>query len=126
MIRYLAIVFLAAYSLAMVKPLLPYVDYVINQDYIAEVLCINKDKPQLKCNGQCHLKAQIEKQVEEENQPEAPPAPTSETQHLPLFFETFGGLIPDPVSESSLAYFDYQEALLAAPDFDIFHPPQAS
>lgn len=47
---------------AMLRPIQPYVEYVINQDYIAEFLCINKDKPELQCNGKCHLVKQLENQ----------------------------------------------------------------
>ncbi len=43
------------------KPVLPLVDYAINYDYISEVLCINKDKPELQCNGKCHLKSELAK-----------------------------------------------------------------
>ena len=46
----------------MLRPIQPYVEYVLNQDYIAEFLCVNKDKPELKCHGKCHLAKQIEKQ----------------------------------------------------------------
>lgn len=52
--------------LAMLRPVQPYVEYVLNQDYIAEFLCVNKDKPQLQCNGKCQLVKQIEKQQEQE------------------------------------------------------------
>ncbi|MGB0199173.1 MAG: hypothetical protein ACPF80_03965 [Flavobacteriaceae bacterium] len=38
----------------------PFVDYYINFDYITEVLCINKDKPQTSCQGTCYLKDQIQ------------------------------------------------------------------
>ncbi|WP_298238620.1 hypothetical protein [uncultured Algibacter sp.] len=50
----------------MLRPIQPYVEYVLNQDYIAEFLCINKDKPELQCNGKCHLVKQIKKQQEQE------------------------------------------------------------
>lgn len=30
-------------------------DYQINYTYISQVLCENKDKPELECNGKCHL-----------------------------------------------------------------------
>lgn len=50
----------------MLRPIQPYVEYVLNQDYIAEFLCINKDKPKLQCHGKCHLVKQIEKQQEKE------------------------------------------------------------
>ncbi|GGD21719.1 hypothetical protein GCM10011368_24680 [Hyunsoonleella pacifica] len=50
--------------IAMLRPVQPYIEYVLNQDYIAEFLCVNKDKPKLQCNGKCHLAKQIEKQQE--------------------------------------------------------------
>ncbi|UOQ68840.1 hypothetical protein [Hymenobacter volaticus] len=27
----------------------------LNRDYVARVLCINRDKPAMHCNGKCHL-----------------------------------------------------------------------
>ncbi|TWO33707.1 hypothetical protein E1J38_002725 [Seonamhaeicola sediminis] len=54
------------YLIAMLRPIQPYVEYVLNQDYIAEFLCINKDKPELQCNGKCHLAKEIKKQQEQE------------------------------------------------------------
>ncbi len=57
-----AILFVLLYMLAMLRPVQPYVEYILNQDYIAEFLCINKDKPELQCNGKCHLVKEIEKQ----------------------------------------------------------------
>lgn len=37
------------------RPVFPVVHYIIDYDYIATVLCINKDKLELKCNGRCYL-----------------------------------------------------------------------
>ncbi|SDF30803.1 hypothetical protein SAMN04487992_11128 [Cellulophaga baltica] len=34
-------------------------EYVFNYDYISEVLCINKDKPELNCNGKCYLMTKL-------------------------------------------------------------------
>ena len=51
---------------AMLKPIAPFVEFAINQDYIAEFLCINKDKPEMACGGKCHLMKQLEKQEKEE------------------------------------------------------------
>jgi hypothetical protein len=53
----------------MLRPIQPYVEYLVNQDYIAEFLCINKEKPELQCNGKCHLVKELEKQ--QENNPES-------------------------------------------------------
>ena len=52
----------------MLRPVLPLFDYVINQDYISEFLCINKDKPELNCNGKCYLMQKIKAQNEEKKQ----------------------------------------------------------
>lgn len=49
----------------MLRPIAPFVEYAINQDYIAEFLCINKEKPEMQCNGKCHLYKEVEKQQEE-------------------------------------------------------------
>ncbi len=43
----------------MLRPVMPLANYLINQDYIAEFLCINKDKPELECNGKCYLAKQL-------------------------------------------------------------------
>ncbi len=51
----LGLAFSLLYVLAMVKPMLPVLEYYANYDYIANELCINKDKPYLECNGKCYL-----------------------------------------------------------------------
>lgn len=48
------------------KPLWPIVNYVANYDYIATVLCENKDKPELQCNGQCYLMKQLAKEQQQD------------------------------------------------------------
>ena len=50
----------------MLRPVQPYVEFILNQDYIAEFLCINKEKPKLQCNGKCYLMKEIQKQQESE------------------------------------------------------------
>lgn len=37
------------------------IDFTINHDFITKVLCINKDEPELKCNGKCYLSKQLKK-----------------------------------------------------------------
>jgi len=37
----------------------PVVDYAINYDYIVNVLCENKDKPEMQCNGKCYLTKEL-------------------------------------------------------------------
>lgn len=51
---------------AMLRPIAPFVEYAVNYDYISKVLCINKDKPALECNGKCQLMQKIEQQQEDD------------------------------------------------------------
>lgn len=48
----------------LIKPLLPFVEYAVNYDYIKNVLCENKEKPQLECNGKCYLSKELAKASE--------------------------------------------------------------
>ena len=50
----------------LVKPVFPLIDYAINYEYISKVLCENKAKPGLHCNGKCHLMKELAKNTENE------------------------------------------------------------
>ncbi len=60
--------FFAIYILAIIKPMLPILDYYVNYDYIATQLCENRDKPILDCNGKCYVAKEIEKSNKSNNQ----------------------------------------------------------
>ena len=45
-----------------------HVDFEIRRDYIAKVLCINKDKPISTCAGQCYLTKRVKEASEEQQQ----------------------------------------------------------
>lgn len=42
------------------------VDFKVNQDFITEVLCINKDTPIAMCYGKCYLSKRLKKADEQE------------------------------------------------------------
>lgn len=107
---------------AMLRPIKPYVEYVLNQDYIAEFLCINKDKPKLQCNGKCHLVKEIEKQQKNE-----PKSLRVSLENYPIGFVTilkispFQQFISDKESQNSfylkLYCFNYNYSAFQPPDF---------
>lgn len=43
------------------KPIFPVLDYMVNYEYISNVLCENKAKPMMQCNGKCHLMKELAK-----------------------------------------------------------------
>ncbi len=52
----------------MLRPVLPLFEYVVNKDYIAEFLCVNKDNTELNCKGKCYLMKQLQEQEDEKKQ----------------------------------------------------------
>lgn len=44
-------------------------DFKIHQDFIVQVLCINKDEPAVMCNGNCYLTQQLANQEQKEDTP---------------------------------------------------------
>lgn len=47
--------------LVLLKPVFPVFVYWYNYDYIVQELCENVDKPELACNGKCHLAKELDK-----------------------------------------------------------------
>ena len=63
-----AMFFVSLYVLAMARPVLPLFEYLIEKDYIAEFLCINKENTELNCNCKCYLIQKTNAQNEERKQ----------------------------------------------------------
>ena len=42
--------------------------FLLKNDYIATNLCENKNKPELKCHGNCYIKKQFEKEEKKESE----------------------------------------------------------
>ncbi|MEO1447961.1 MAG: hypothetical protein AAFV07_00450 [Bacteroidota bacterium] len=73
------------YAAVVFRPLWPCVDYAVHQQYFAEVLCPNKDRPELKCQGKCVLMQKIQAAQQEPQSPDAP-VPISVEDFLSLLF----------------------------------------
>ena len=43
-----------------------YTNYMVNKEFIASVLCVNKSVPAKNCQGKCHLKKQLDKDSEKQ------------------------------------------------------------
>lgn len=120
MIRYLIISLSCLYSLTLLQAYVPHANYWMNRDYIAAVLCENKDKPELECEGKCHLLKEINK---ESNSPEA------EVETNVLLMVEF------PTENVDVPTFLYEDRIKTEPTLiearlrlgflqSIFHPPK--
>lgn len=48
------------------------IDYLVNYEKIVAELCINRDRPELNCNGVCYLKHEVSKSSEEQQKEKIP------------------------------------------------------
>ena len=120
------VILIAASLIMLTKPLWPVVEYVLNYDYIVNVLCENKDKPEMQCNGKCHLSKELAKEAGAENDNPFN-SKTSKTE-IPQFiiseniieyiFSSTGSLI----SEENIGYRPNLNSSLFTSK--ILHPPQ--
>ncbi len=104
----------------MAKPILPLAEYIIYEDYIAEFLCINKDKIELQCNGKCYLMQRLSEQNEEKKQN----LPKITLEEYPIgFVELMHCNSKEALQLESLSDFDYANSYTFLFFSSSFHPP---
>lgn len=70
--------------------------FEVNRSYIANVLCENKDKPALHCNGQCVLMKKLKKLEDAEGKQQD--VGFNKTEVLIVMPESPGLIVPDPLT----------------------------
>lgn len=102
---------------------MPVLDYIVNYDYIARELCENKAKPEMHCNGKCHLMKELAKAAEEQKQ-ESDRKSAQQNAEV-LFCETLADfnfslvvIIPAIKNET-----DYNNLYSHNTTVSFFHPP---
>jgi len=103
------------------------IDFTINQDFIAKVLCINKDEPDLGCNGKCHLKKKLKEVSKPDSEQQAPNPKNNRLEIVDNYIQM------DCCNLSFKKVYETRQAsehrdLLYFNSFtvEIFHPPQSS
>ncbi|MBK8599718.1 MAG: hypothetical protein IPN80_03480 [Flavobacterium sp.] len=107
------------------KPIFPLVEYVTNYDYITKVLCINKAKPKLQCNGKCHLMKELAKASESEKPIQSDKKDTSKQEIEILFFEDLTALITTQIyfHTATMMGDNYANLYFHKVSCSVFHPP---
>jgi hypothetical protein len=98
--------------------------YHANKDYIARVLCENRDRPELHCDGQCYLAKQLKAQQDKQDK-----ETTERVQNTPivqLFCEASQPFLFRAVGSawSSVDFPDYSFPAYTTSLKGPFHPPQ--
>ncbi len=104
----------------MVRPVGPMLEYVIYEDYIAEFLCINKEKTKLNCNGKCYLMQRLAEQDEQKKQN----IPKIALEEYPIgFVELFIFSTKRNTSHQNLILKNYTNCYSFLFSYSNFHPP---
>ena len=106
----------------LLKPSIPYLDYMVRKSYIIEKLCVNKDKPEMQCNGECHLNEQILKesgQSAEDNIPFPSPRVQKKLQDFLILRTANENELPEQTLAGALFSVLYSFQFVPS----IFHPP---
>jgi len=120
MLKIQAILITGLFAFLLMKPVFPYLDYLARRSYIIEKFCENKDKPEMACNGKCHLN---EKVRENESSSESDQIPVSKRQwKQPEFLlgTWHNDLFLSEQLASGTSYINYYEYQYSE---SVFHPP---
>ena len=116
----IAYLIILSFGLHMFAELGIYLSFKLNQDYIAEFLCIDKDNPESTCQGCCQLKNKLE---EHEKQKQDLPQSENKKYEIQLFTsKPAAELIPFQNVEKVIQISPRNTSILFA-NF-IFHPPK--
>ena len=99
-------------------------NYIIQYKFYVEVLCVNKNKPELKCNGKCHLAKELKTVDEEPVKPELPQKYKDKTEDIFLIHD-FSNLISSELTNHINSYSNYTPPFLSfCFKGNIFQPPE--
>jgi hypothetical protein len=118
--------FILLYLIALCKPIAPLIEYYSNKDFFANVLCINKNKPEMHCNGQCVLMQRLKAAMGEEQPSQSVPMPKIEFKDYPVGIVS--GLLSDlsiECAETQPCNTIYVDLYTSLQSGDFFHPPRS-
>ena len=99
-----------------------YAYYFIDQEGFVAEYCVNTDKPEMKCNGKCHLKEVSKKDANNDKAP----SNVILTKELTLFVQEkekidFGFIV---YTKKQINYYYNLYSYLS--EYALYHPPQGS
>jgi hypothetical protein len=105
----------------MVVPMI-FLDYELRKDYIIQNYCVNKNRPELHCDGKCYLAKQIKTTEQQEQQQKG--ADFNRYLFGVEFIETQNEIIVFHLSKTKLlTNFEYRDSLSQKHLSSVFHPP---
>lgn len=96
--------------------------FYIDQEYIAQTICVNRFEQSNTCQGNCYLQSELS--ADSDNKPDLPNFLLKETQ--PLFYQNFSWLLKqDTTCYTQVSYPRYlNKGLYKDLIFSVFDPPK--
>jgi len=115
---------LCGYLAGLLHPFSPWWEYVLNKQFIARVLCENRDQPQKHCEGKCYLGKRLGQvsQESDRQQTALPQKNDSEKQMLYLCNDDKTFLLSIEIAE----WLRHEKGRFAPSTLsdEVFHPPR--
>ncbi|MBA9078026.1 hypothetical protein [Rufibacter quisquiliarum] len=99
-------------------------EYQANKDFITKFLCLNREKPQLQCNGKCYLMKKLRKAEQTENTSNQ--KRQKQKQEITLFYQSLASYPPAFAHKGSAVPLAFLEGKPSGSLQAIFHPPQTA
>jgi hypothetical protein len=98
--------------------------FKLNRDYIAKVLCENRERPQMHCNGKCYLAKKLKQQQEKQDKETS--EKVQNTPIIQLFTSPFHSYSfeTSPVVFLEKVRFFHQLLFYSAPAAKLLRPPK--
>jgi hypothetical protein len=122
MMKIAALIFLLAFAAQTFSRAIVFVDFYMNQSYIAARKCENRSRPMLHCNGKCQLAKKLKQQ---EKKDEQNPGRKAENKNEVISSRSFFAGCPASPLPASSAYKPVPGKPPVDQSFSIFHPPCA-
>ncbi|MGV3538862.1 MAG: hypothetical protein ACO1OQ_03575 [Rufibacter sp.] len=97
-------------------------DYQANKEFITKFLCINREKPQLHCNGKCYLMQKLKKAEQAENA--AGQKEQKQKQDITLYFQPLAASQPALTRSNPSSFSFFCAGKTSGAHLAVFHPPQ--
>ena len=95
-------------------------NYRLNKQYIASAFCENKKKPQMRCEGKCHLKKQLD--AEDKKESSLPNQNAKEKNEIQFCSHEEPFHIPNFLT-NTYKYLPFSFSLTVVDQKAVFHPP---
>lgn len=99
------------------------IDFYMNREAITQEHCINKDKPELDCKGQCHLKQQLEAATPDQDEKNESNGTSKPAMLLFVFAQNMDDISSN---EQGIEKQIFNPSIESTSDYNasVFNPPQ--